>query len=89
MGVSRCHGQDIMRTQARSQQRLLRVAYGRIGEQEAGLVPHPRQEALWPELVQAIAAARRERAVRVISWHWGLAERHRLVCSALASPDGH
>ena len=38
-------------------------------------MPHPLEEALWSELVQTVAAARRDRAVRVIRWHWGLGER--------------
>ena len=74
-GIGRCHGQDVMRAQARRQQRLLRVAYGRVGDEEARLVPHPLEEALWSELVQTVAAARWDRAVRVIRWHWGLGER--------------
>ena len=68
-GVGRCDGQDVVGPDPRRQQRLLRVAYRRIGEEHALFPAHPSEETLPAELAQPITAAGGDRALQVAAGH--------------------
>ena len=77
VGVRRGDGHDVVRPDPRRQERLLRVADRRVGEENALLTPHPAQKALGPELPQPIAAARWDRPIEVETGHRRRRQRSR------------
>ena len=56
--VHRRDAQHVVGAHARGQQRLMRVAEGRVGQQQPLLLQDPARELLGPELEKLVAAAR-------------------------------
>ena len=62
MRVIRRDGQHVGSAHARGEQRLVGVAHGGVGQQYLLLFAHPLRKSFRPERLQAVAAARRDRA---------------------------
>ena len=71
--VVRRDGGHVGLAHARGQQRLVRVAHGRVGDQHALLRQHPLRETFGAELVELLLRARRRRLGHI---HLGQARQH-------------